>query len=367
MKRCKVIAVVLMLLLTAVCTGCALLPAGVTVSADVPDLPAEFFCLSNQHQWEADAWLGVYGGQLYYLPQCNDSMNDTAFDGWLCVLEDGQLVKLCRPAGGERVRIIGQSGCFLYYYDIRNGDDGDRLYCYDLPLRRETLLATTNLSNLSLTVFAEDGSLYIPLYNRHSGEPHRFLHIQGDRVLSDNADAPGGIALGNRVYATAGEGVDFREKIVCTDESGLTADVPLPVASYRTLLPAGDGLLIHNAGYSQLLFRISPDHEVTPVFSAECMSSSTALAVTEDSAYLSLKRYAGYNDIFLRRYENDAVEGTYHISLTDFTPVKISDAIYSGLYFFGGDYLLACDESCSVYVLNLDGSVRATLIYVQER
>lgn len=361
MKRCQVMSVLLMLLLSAICTGCALLPAGVTVSADVPDLPAEFFCLSNQHQQAADTWLGVYDGQLYYLPQCNYSTSETAFDDWLCVLEDGRLVKLCRPAGG----VIGQSGSFLYY--CHYSGDNDTLYCYDLSRRRETVLAETDLSNLSLTVFAEDGSVYIPLYNGHSGEPHRFLHIQGDRVLSDNAGAPGGITLGGRVYATVGEGVDYREKIVCTDESGLTADVPLPVAAYRTLLPAGDGLLVHNAGYAQLLFRIGPDHEVTPVFSVECMSSDTALAVTEDSAYFSLKRYAGYNDIFLRRFENDAIEGTYRISLTDFTPVKISDAIYSGLYWFGGDYLLACDEYCNVYVLNLDGSIRTTLIDVEER
>ena len=363
MKCCKVIAVILALLMTAACTGCALLPAGVTVSADVPDLPSEFFCLSNQHQQAANTWLGVYDGQLYYLPQCNDSMNETAFDGWLCVLEDGQLVKLCQPAGG----VIGQSGNFLYYYDFRYSDDSGMLYCYDLSRRRETALAETELSTLALTVFAEDGSVYLPLYTRHSGEPHRFLHIRGNQVLEEDAAAPEGIPLGERTYTTVGGDVSYREKVVCTDESGLTADIPLPVASNRHLLPAGDGLLVHNEGYAQLLFRIGPDHAVTPIFSAECMCSDSALAVTEDSAFFSLKRYAGYNDIFLRRFENDTIEGTYRISLTDFSPVKISDAIYSGLYWFGGDCLLACDEYCNVYVLNLDGSVRTTLIDVQER
>ena len=355
------------LLLAAVCTGCAFSPTGVTISADVPDFPEEFFCLSNQHQQGANAWLGVYDGKLYYLPDCSTSQDRTAFDHWLCVLEEGRLVKLCQPGDDGNVGVIGQSGRYLYYCYRMNPGDSDVLCCYDLALRQETVLAETELSPRALTVFAEDGSVYIPLYNRHSGEPYRFLHVRGNQVLEEDAAAPKGIPLGGRTYATVGGDVVSREKVVCTDESGLTTDVPLPVATYRRLLPAGDGLLVYNEGYAQLLFRIGPDHAVTPVFSAECMSSDSALAVTADSAFFSLKRYAGYNDIFLRRFENDTIEGTYRISLTDFSPVKISDAIYSGLYFFGGDYLLACDEYCNVYVLNLDGSVRTTLIDVQER
>ena len=89
------------------------------------------------------------------------------------------------------------------------------------------------------------------------------------------------------------------------------------------------------------------------------MTCDTAVDVVGDDVYLSLKRYEGYSESgkLLRRYENDTLEGTWRISLTDFSAVKISDTIYNGLYCFG-DVLLACDESCSVYRLQPDGSTQ---------
>ena len=89
------------------------------------------------------------------------------------------------------------------------------------------------------------------------------------------------------------------------------------------------------------------------------MTSDTAVAIVGDDVYISLKRYEGWGESGkgLRRYENDTLEGTWRISLTDFSAVKISDTIYNGLYCFG-DVLLACDESCSVYRLHPDGSTQ---------
>lgn len=132
----------------------------------------------------------------------------------------------------------------------------------------------------------------------------------------------------------------------------------MPYARIRCLLPAGDGLLVHNIDGGSL-YRIAPDHSVTPLFEFPCMTCDTAIAIVGDDVYLSLKRYEGWGESGkgLRRYENDTLEGTWRISLTDFSAVKISDTIYNGLYCFG-DVLLACDESCSVYRLHPDGSAQ---------
>ena len=371
MKRCLVMAV-LLLLAAAVCTGCALLPAEVTVSADIPDLPMAFFCLSNQRQPSADAWLGVYDRQLYFLPDCGHPGSRTEYDGWLCVLEDGRLVKLCQPGGG-RVRIIGQQGKYLYYWDTADDHAGlDALMCYDLAQRQELPICTGDSSSLglSLTSFAPDGTLYVPLSADTTGTVRQYLHISGAQLLSTVTDAPVGYPLGGVTYTVDAENHELENHVVAIGADGTAREIP-PLrsrfSSPLSLLPVGEGLLVHFTEDARPLYHIGADHRVTLVFDAQCNTTKTALTLAGDDLYFSLKRYAGRDGLGAYRFEDDAIEGTYRISLTDFSPVKISDAIYSGLYWFGGDHLLACDEYCNVYVLNLDGSVRTTLIDVQER
>ena len=372
MKCCKVIAVILALLMTAACTGCALLPAGVTVSADVPDLPSEFFCLSNQHQQAADAWLGVYDRQLYYLPHCGHPGSRTEYEGWLCMLEDSRLVKLCQLGSGQ-VCIIGQTGRYLYYWDAASKpNEPDALLCYDLAQHQELPICTGDRSSLTLclTVFAPDGTLYIPLSADTTGAIRQYLHIRGTQLLGIVTDAPVGYPLNGVTYTVDAENHELENHVVAIGADGTVREIqPLRsrISSPLSLFPVDEGLLVHFTKDNRPLYHIGADHRVTLVFDAQCNTTKTALSLAGDDLYFSLKRYAGRDGLGAYRFENDAVEGTYRISLTDFSPMKISDAIYSGLYWFGGDYLIACDEYCNVYVLNLDGSVRTTLIDVQER
>ena len=55
------------------------------------------------------------------------------------------------------------------------------------------------------------------------------------------------------------------------------------------------------------------------------------------------------------------MEGTYRISLKNYSVEKLNDNIYDGLYYFGGDYLYACNRDGCMYRLNLDGSVKDVL------
>ena len=61
-------------------------------------------------------------------------------------------------------------------------------------------------------------------------------------------------------------------------------------------------------------------------------------------------------------FEKDTAEGTYRIDLTDFSVVKVSDQIYNGLYYFGGDCLYTCDEYCNIYVLDMQGNILNTVL-----
>lgn len=48
------------------------------------------------------------------------------------------------------------------------------------------------------------------------------------------------------------------------------------------------------------------------------------------------------------RYENDEIEGTYRINLLDHAIEKISDSIYNGLFYFGGQQFFMIDNIKSI-------------------
>ena len=365
MKHRPFIALLLLMLLCT-CQGCSLLDAPLTVSGDLPVFSAESAPLSNQHQHERDTWLGVYDGQLYYFPNCMYSTLETDYDRWLCAVGNGGLTKLCRPGGDGYVSLVGQQGRWLYYWDVHGAFDkpGDpyTLLCYDLAARQEVTICTGQNGYDDLTIFAPDGTIYIPLNVTRSDEIRQYLHVSGTQLLGVTTDVPAGYALGGATYAATRGHEPLASRIVATGADGAAQEVPMPYARIRCLLPAGDGLLVHNIDGGSL-YRIAPDHSVTPLFAPPCMTSDTAIAIVGDDVYISLKRYEGWHESGkgLRRYENDTLEGTWRISITDFSAVKINDTIYNGLYCFG-DILLACDESCSVYRLSPDGSAQPLII-----
>lgn len=354
--------VLLLLMLLCACQGCSLLDAPLTVSGDLPAFPAEDAPLSNQHQHERDTWLGVYDGQLYYYANCPDSTLETEYDRWLCAVEDGRLTKLFRPNRDGYMFIVGQQGRWLYYWGVHGPYDkpGDpyTLLCYDLAARQEFTICTAQLDPADLAIFAPDGTLYVPLEMAQGDKVRQYLHVSGAQLLGVTTDVPAGYALGDVTYAATQGREPLAARIIATGADGAAQEIAMPYARIRCLLPAGDGLLVHNIDGGSL-YRIAPDHSVTPLFEFPCMTCDTAIAIVGDDVYLSLKRYEGWGESGkgLRRYENDTLEGTWRISLTDFSAVKISDTIYNGLYCFG-DVLLACDESCSVYRLHPDGSAQ---------
>lgn len=361
-RRWPMLLLLLVILLLCLCQGCSLLRAPLTVSGDLPAFPAEDAPLSNQHQHERDTWLGVYDGQLFYYANCPDSTLETDYDRWLCAVGNSGLTKICRPGGDGYVGIVGQQGRWLYYWDAHGPYDkpGDpfTLLCYDLAARQEFTVCTAQRDYEDLAIFAPDGTLYLPLEMPRGTEVRQYLHVSGAQLLGVTADVPAGYALGGVTYDVTRDDSPLAARIVATSADGAAQEIAMPYARIRCLLPGGDGLLVHNIDGGSL-YRIAPDHSVTPLFEVPCMTCDTAVAVVGDDVYLSLKRYEGYGESgkLLRRYENDTLEGTWRISLTDFSAVKISDTIYNGLYCFG-DVLLACDESCSVYRLHPDGSTQ---------
>lgn len=336
----------------------------VITAAELP-LAANAPAYTNNVQYQANVWMGVDGQTLYFYLRADTATGRTACDGWLCALRNHQLVRL-HKIGKENVRILGCAGGCVYYVQYRKDlDVDDRLYCYDVDQGRETLLYAGRISPLHLASFTSDGCLAVPTFAGDADEAPTYLLLDRGRIIG-TADCAEEHRLGQQTYSLVGNRGDLRERILTSDGQGGSVELPLNPARSRALIPADGCLLIHNEGYNSLLYRIDGDGRVAELFGLPGLCSYSAVAVVGDEVYLSVRRYEKFGDLGLLPYEDDALEGTYRIGLTDASAVKISDAVYSGLYSFDGEHLYACDGSCNVYLLDLTGTIVDQIFTVVE-
>ena len=86
--------------------------------------------------------------------------------------------------------------------------------------------------------------------------------------------------------------------------------------------------------------------------------------ILEDNVYLSFARYEKYGDKVgaLVSYQNDQLEGTYVIHLSDFSAKKLSSQFYGGIYVFDDGYVYACSKKGSVYQFNRQMKLVETIL-----
>ena len=318
--------------------------------------------LANHFQFQSDVWIGTYKGKLYLLPQCQHSTKMTKYDGWLCLLETDGIKKLSKLGNGSSVQVVGVDDRFLYYWV--KGDSADKLYCYNMDSQTETLLYSGGAYWFETTIAAENGSFYIPVVSHDNSEESQFIHVLNGAVATAT-DEQMTYNNGDLRYYLAVKGPKAIEQVFVSDAFNPEREISFEAAKTRVALPSKQGFIIHNEGNSHLLYHVRSYEEVACLFEIPCMSSVSAVTVVDDYAYLSVKRYQGYNGILLEQYENDDKEGTYRISLTDYTIEKVHDGIYNGFFYFGGDHLFATDEYCNVTILDLQGHVVDTLFLVE--
>lgn len=324
---------------------------------------SDCFVAANNAQFEASVWMGVYRQMLYFYPHCAYTLRRTAYDGWLCVFQDQKIVKLKElEEVGSDVHIVGYADGFLYY--VRYGkklDADDILYCYNLNTNQENMLYSGSFfSRWSTISISSDGTLTVPL---RDGEPSRFLQVlRGE--LRGVSNQPKSYDLSGRKSVSVATYNDDVERIILTDEEGNSTELPLALASRRSLIPSANGLLIHNEEYQTLLYYVNNLGTVLPLFETVCVSSNSAVTIVGDKAYLSLRRYERFASLGMHRFDNDTVEGMYQINLQDLSMEKISEHIYNGIYYFGEEYLYACDQSCNIYLLDMQGNRISTIFEV---
>lgn len=314
----------------------------------------------NNAQNQSSVWLGSYAGQLYIYPQCKYSSKATKYNEWLCALTAEGIVKVSKLGHNSQVQIVGYDDGFLYYWSCDGAGD-DSLYCYDIESSEEILLAAKERMLPDVSITAEDGSFYIPIYD--TADQQAFLHVLEGKVISITNEQMHYSSGKLNCYTTTSE-QRYIQRVVVLDENNTEYEIKLDTARSKTVLPCSQGILVHNMGHSQLLYLVRSIDDVVCLFEIPCMSSVSAVTIVGDYAFLSVKRYKGYDGILLQRYENDDLEGTYRISLVSHSVQKVSENIYSGLYYFGGDHIFATDEYCNIDVLDLSGEVVDAILTV---
>lgn len=304
----------------------------------------------------------------------NNWRPDSSQDSLICV--DGQLfflkvsektVKVYRFQNNQSEKVfqtsnfssyIGSSNEYLYYINREEKDWGNyTLLCCNI-LNGEEYRVYYGKIDFCHPYFSTDGSLYIPL---EGSTPTNYIHVSGAELLSDHS--PGEtFALGEKEYSMIPEkalGDDW--KLLCTDQNGAANLVSFPKEDpIRAVIPYHNGLLVYTTGYGNFSFYWIDEYAaVTELFSAPCMYCTCAFNMCGTDVYFSFKRYETYGNIGMLRYENDDLEGTWKISLTDFSVKKLNDNIFYRMYHFDdtGFYCVDDDWNWNLFKMDFEGEV----------
>ena len=161
--------------------------------------------------------------------------------------------------------------------------------------------------------------------------------------------APAQYILGGKQYSVK------KRRVYCNGEdiSDQFGD-----ASFRAIIPYQEGLLLINDGYGNLLYYIQEDGQITDVFPEfKCFCSESSINFYEHYIFVSLLRWEDWDEsgLGIKRFEDDQLAGTYRIDIRDFSIVKISDKIYSGMYIFDGSGIYTCNREGDISKINFNG------------
>ena len=342
---------------------------GPTITEQPITVGESYISPSNNWQQGASVWMGAYNGELYFIPTgipTRRFYSDPVY--WLSTIRGGELSNELKISGLD-VSVIGSSGEYVYTI-TRAGDllavnletkSLTRAFSFSEMDDRDTKYAMFKEN----CYFAKDGSFYLPIWvprDAEYKEEEHFLHILGDDVL-EICTIPDEYWLGEHRYTLERDVASAAVVIRWTEENKEILDLGL--TQTRSLFPSDHGLLVQNwepHNTDCVLYYIDASGNLIPLYSMPQLTSQSAVAVYHDTVYLSFKRWDAYGDIGMKRFENDTLEGTYKISLENYSATKISDAIYDGMYIFDDTGIFVCDENCNIYKLDFDGNVIDTLL-----
>lgn len=310
------------------------------------DIGAWEFCAANYKQFASYIKLGMDDGELYM------------WNGRECTLsqfENGAFRKVCRIDGGW----IGIFDGYFYYEAAVKGEEYTySVSSYHLETGEHRSLTTVGIYSIMDTFFTEDGKLYVPA----DGDRTSYKVI-GESEYLEEVRQYETYTIGEYSYVL--EGKREQADLIRYDAEGnrysLEDEVPY---GEKSMIPCENGLLIHNETNGDFLYFVEAETgNVVELFTVECIYASSAVNVHDGYAYLSFVRYTEWGPLGIggKRDETDELNGTYRISLEDYSVEKISDEIYNGLYIFDDTGIYACNADYQVFKLDFDGYVTAQL------
>lgn len=323
----------------------------ITASGDHP---------ANYHQYDASVRMFVWDGQLYFYSYGGNTK--AQFYRELCVFEDQSVKSL-----GKMAFVYALQDGYVYYsgdevyskleVDLSlvpwNFSETETLMCLDLSTNQQTALSEIKTFSWHDLFLDADGTCYIP-DNSNIG----MYYTVEDGTISGPTEMSERYTLGSNQYTI--ENHDLVRYSSTGDREILKEFKEL---GSPCILPCENGLLIYNHGATDLLYFIPSDTESMVEFLVfNGFATISAVNVYQDWAYVSFKRYI-MGEHGLEKYKtNDEMEGTYRISLTDYSSEKLSDIVYNGLYIFDNEGMYACDGKGGIFKLDFDGNVIMTLM-----
>lgn len=314
--------------------------------------------LGNNQQYEASLFLFEFQGKLYF-HAIDMPVSMSYYNGYLSVFDNGS----ARRVTQLNENVFATCEGFVYFESATDSAYDRDVSCYSISDNRELQLVTVeNINSNSLQhgacFFGSDGVFYVPT----NGSFTAFHPIIGDNVNESLGMNEMYIYGDNTIIIHQDEFGNTQISFTCPDKTSIVFDSKI-ISGKASVFPCHEGLLIHSEYYGNLLYFIEGDSgDLIELFTVPCDRSVSAVNVHEDMVFLSFKRYEDYDTVFAKRFENDNVEGTYRIDLRDYSVVKISDAVYDGLYIFDDTGIYACDDGYNIHKLDYDGKYLFTLL-----
>lgn len=302
---------------------------------------------ANYKQFASYINLGIYDGTLFmWNPRSSKLLR----------FIDGGFQTIC-TIDGAGVGFLYD--CFYYEAEIKQEKYTYSICCYHLVKGEHTKLATIELGRVRDWHFMEDGKVFAPVdWDRSS-----YVEIKNAQ-FAEEVEHPETYNVGGRAYFLEGAAEQATLMRYDTDGSLYSYEAEIPYGE-KSLIPCENGLLIHNETNGDFLFFVEAGSgNVVELFTVDCLYAQSAVNVHNGYAYLSFVRYTEMGPLNLggKRDENDELNGTYRISLLDYSVEKISDEIYNGLFIFDDTGIYACNEDNNIYKLDFEGQRILTIL-----
>lgn len=298
---------------------------------------------ANYYQYGTTVGMFSWNNKLY--AHCKTSFNEQLKRKFF-VFQDNDITILL-----EDCSIYGFENGYVYYSKSKSVSLIDKVMCMDIRSEGHTELMTTE-GILSDTVVDEKGICYIPTDIRLS----EYYAVKDGEII-ECKNMTWAHSAGTNTYA-----VEDKD-LICYRPSGFREVILDSIGIGKIcIIPHELGLLIYNDDATDLLYFIPNETgEIEELFRVEGLSTDSAANVYGEFVYVSFVRYAGFDDIGLTKYENDTMEGTYRISLVDYSVEKLTERTYDGFYIFDDTGIFACKDGC-IYKLDFDCNVIMALM-----